>query len=160
ARVWPDTIVEEGNLRVHMAALRKALGDGQAGNRYVATVPGRGYRFIAPISVTDTPLARPSGALEIAHNLPALLTRLVGRAHTLEMLVAQVKEWRFTTIAGPGGIGKTAVALAVADELSTYFKHSVRLVDFESISARSDDSTLVPSALASVLGVAIRSGDP
>jgi len=57
ARVWPDTFVEEGNLRVHMAALRRALGDGQAGNRYVVTVPGRGYRFVASVSVLE-PSAR------------------------------------------------------------------------------------------------------
>jgi DNA-binding winged helix-turn-helix (wHTH) protein len=42
ARVWPDTIVEEGGLRVHIAALRKALGDGQAGVRYVENVTGHG----------------------------------------------------------------------------------------------------------------------
>ena len=47
-RVWPNTFVEEGNLRVHIAALRKVLHDGQAGNRYIANIPGRGYRFIAP----------------------------------------------------------------------------------------------------------------
>lgn len=50
ACVWPDTVVEEGNLRVHIAALRRVLGDGQAGNRYVANIPGRGYRFVAPVS--------------------------------------------------------------------------------------------------------------
>src|SRR6516162_5625686 len=50
ARVWPDTFVEEGNLRVHVAALRRALGEGRAGKRYVANIPGRGYRFVAPIA--------------------------------------------------------------------------------------------------------------
>jgi DNA-binding winged helix-turn-helix (wHTH) protein len=48
-RVWPDTIVEEGTLRVHIAALRKALGEGQAGMRYVENLTGRGYRFAAPV---------------------------------------------------------------------------------------------------------------
>jgi DNA-binding winged helix-turn-helix (wHTH) protein len=48
-RVWPDTIVEEGALRVHIAALRKALGDGRAGMWYVENVTGRGYRFVAPV---------------------------------------------------------------------------------------------------------------
>src|ERR1700749_5036 len=47
ARGWPDVFVEEGNLRVHMAALRRTLGDGQAANRFIVTVPGRGYRFVA-----------------------------------------------------------------------------------------------------------------
>jgi predicted ATPase/DNA-binding winged helix-turn-helix (wHTH) protein len=155
ARVWPDTTVEEGNLRVHMAALRKALGDGQAGNRYVSTVPGRGYRFVAPISLFETTLDEPPIAPASAHNLPALLTRLVGRTKTVEILVGQAQERRLITIAGPGGIGKTAVALAVADELSTHFRGSVRLVDFAPLS----DPALAPSALASVLGAPVRSGD-
>ena len=50
ARVWPDTFVEEASLRVHVAALRRALGDGQAGRRYITNVPGRGYSFVAPVS--------------------------------------------------------------------------------------------------------------
>ena len=49
ARVWPNTIVEEGTLRVHINALRKALGCGQSGVRYVENVTGRGYLFIAPV---------------------------------------------------------------------------------------------------------------
>jgi DNA-binding winged helix-turn-helix (wHTH) protein len=50
ARTWPDTVVDEGTLRVHVAALRKALGDGRAGRRYIANIPGRGYSFIAPVT--------------------------------------------------------------------------------------------------------------
>jgi DNA-binding winged helix-turn-helix (wHTH) protein len=50
ARVWPDVTVDEGNLRFHIAALRRALEDGQSGARYVATIAGRGYCFVAPIS--------------------------------------------------------------------------------------------------------------
>ena len=53
ARVWPNTFVEEGNLKVHVAALRKALGDGHAGNRYITNVPGRGYCFVAPIAISE-----------------------------------------------------------------------------------------------------------
>src|SRR5882757_2347450 len=44
--VWSDVIVEEGSLRVHVAAIRKALGDGQFGNRYIANIKGRGYSFV------------------------------------------------------------------------------------------------------------------
>ena len=54
AQVWPDVIVEEGSLRFHMTYLRKALGDGKAGARYIATLPGRGYCFVAPISRPDS----------------------------------------------------------------------------------------------------------
>jgi len=59
ARVWPNTSVEEANLRVHVAALRKALGDGQSGSRNIMTVPGR-YRFIAPVERLDEGGPRPN----------------------------------------------------------------------------------------------------
>jgi DNA-binding winged helix-turn-helix (wHTH) protein len=48
-RVWRDLVVESGNLRVQMAALRRALGDGEAGARYIANIPGQGYSFVAPL---------------------------------------------------------------------------------------------------------------
>jgi DNA-binding winged helix-turn-helix (wHTH) protein len=53
ARVWPNTFVEDGNLKVHVAALRKALRDGQDGNRYLTNIPGRGYCFVAPVTLSD-----------------------------------------------------------------------------------------------------------
>jgi DNA-binding winged helix-turn-helix (wHTH) protein len=116
ARVWPSTFVEEGNLRVHMAALRRALGDGHAGSRYVATVPGRGYRFVAPVSQLVEPLPSPRqiAPQALTHNLPVSLTRMVGRDTVVDALAAQLPHRRFITVAGPGGIGKTTVALAVA----------------------------------------------
>src|ERR1700735_50838 len=49
AQVWPDLIVEENNVRVQVTLLRKALGDGKAGTRYISTVPGRGYCFVSPV---------------------------------------------------------------------------------------------------------------
>src|ERR1700732_4817305 len=50
ARAWPDVTVEEGSLGVHLSALRKALGDGQFGNKYIASKQGHGYSFIAPVT--------------------------------------------------------------------------------------------------------------
>src|SRR5258706_15388734 len=47
--VWPNVTVEEGSLRVHVAAIRKALGDGQSGNRYIANIKGRGYAFVGTV---------------------------------------------------------------------------------------------------------------
>src|SRR5882762_2162967 len=49
ARVWPQTFVEEANLKIQVSALRRTLGDGQGGHRYVVTVPGQGYNFVAPV---------------------------------------------------------------------------------------------------------------
>lgn len=48
-QVWPSCLVEEVNLRVHLMALRRALGDGESGARYIINVPGRGYQFVAPV---------------------------------------------------------------------------------------------------------------
>src|SRR5271154_5130559 len=48
-RVWLDVTVEEGSLRVHVAAIRKTLGDGQFGNRYIANIKGRGYSFVGAV---------------------------------------------------------------------------------------------------------------
>jgi DNA-binding winged helix-turn-helix (wHTH) protein len=48
-RVWSDVTVEEGSIRVHVFAIRKALGDGQFGNRYIANIKGRGYSFVGTI---------------------------------------------------------------------------------------------------------------
>jgi DNA-binding winged helix-turn-helix (wHTH) protein len=152
ARVWPDTFVEEASLRVHVAALRKALGDGQLGNRYVVNVAGRGYRFVAPVQQQEALDEQPH-ALDHTHNLPAPLTRTIGRADIIGALTARLQERRFVTLVGPGGIGKTTVALAVAHNLLSAYAHGVRLVDLASLK----DPTLLPGALASALGLAIRS---
>ena len=55
ARVWPDLVVVEANLTVHVAALRRALRDGRARNRYLINIPGQGYCFVAPVIVMDDP---------------------------------------------------------------------------------------------------------
>ena len=54
ARVWPSTIVEEANLKVNMSMLRRVLGDGVGTPDYIATVPGRGYRFVASVQRTES----------------------------------------------------------------------------------------------------------
>src|SRR5438552_13059517 len=78
ARAWPDVTVEEGSLRVHLSALRKALSDGQFGDKYIANIQGRGYSFIAPI--TRLPADRDRGGVsEGLFNLPPALGRMVGR---------------------------------------------------------------------------------
>ena len=81
ARVWPGTFVEEANLKIQVSALRRALGDGQGGNRYILTVPGRGYNFVAPISLEEPPQAPlpPTIAPAAAHNLPFAPIRMIGR---------------------------------------------------------------------------------
>jgi predicted ATPase/DNA-binding winged helix-turn-helix (wHTH) protein len=155
ARVWPNTIVEESNLKFQISALRRTLG---GGNRYLLNVPGRGYCFIAPVTRTEQPksVAPQATATEAGHNLPAHLTRLIGRADTVSRLARQLAAQRLLTIVGPGGIGKTSVALAVAEALITTYEHGVWLIDL----APYGDPRLVPTALADALGLEIHSEDP
>jgi DNA-binding winged helix-turn-helix (wHTH) protein len=112
--VWPDVTVEKGNLRVHIAGLRKALGDGRDGARYVANVAGRGYCFVAPI--TRSTAARTVPVTEVTttervQKLPPRLIRMVGRDDTVRSLAEQLQMWRFVSIVGSGGVGKTTVAM-------------------------------------------------
>src|ERR1700740_3371902 len=78
AKVWPDVTVEEGSLRVHLSALRKALGDGQFGRKYITNVQGRGYSFVAPVARQGAEDPKTS-SLARDSNLPAELGRMIGR---------------------------------------------------------------------------------
>ena len=153
ARVWPNTFVDETNLRVNVAGLRRALRDGQAGNRYIATDPGRGYRFVAPISVPQPGTAIAQPAAPRIDNLPGTLTRVIGREPIVAALSAQLPQRRFITLVGPGGIGKTTVAIAVARSLAASYRDGVTFLDLAPIG----DAKLLSSALATVLGLAIPS---
>jgi predicted ATPase/DNA-binding winged helix-turn-helix (wHTH) protein len=155
ARVWPDIVVEEANLKVQVAALRRILGDGQPGRRYLASVPGQGYRFVAPVelSAPEELPALPSVKMAHAHNLPASRTRTLGRADTISALLDQLPRRRFVSIVGAGGIGKTTVALSVAEAFIGAYEHGVRFVDLAPLG----DERFVPSAVASALGLAIQS---
>ncbi|HUN48113.1 MAG TPA: winged helix-turn-helix domain-containing protein, partial [Stellaceae bacterium] len=158
ARVWADVTVDEGSLRFHVAALRKALGDGQAGARYVTNVPGRGYCLVAPVSRAAPAAAEraETAAPRPASNLPPRLTRMVGREETAGKIAETLSARRFVTVVGPGGIGKTTVAVAVAHRLLADFDGGVHFLDLGALS----DAGLVPSSLASALGFAVHSDDP
>ncbi|MGK9168969.1 helix-turn-helix transcriptional regulator [Inquilinus limosus] len=159
AEVWPDVTVEEGSLRFHIAGLRKALGDGRDGARYIATLAGRGYCFVAPVarSAGATDGSATAGASSIgATFLPARLARMVGREEGVQALSAQLAAARFVTIVGPGGVGKTTVAIAVAHDQLGAFGGAALFVDFGMLT----DPGMVPVAVASMLGLPIQSDDP
>ncbi len=157
ARAWPQTIVEESNLKIQVSALRRALGDGQGGNRYVITVPGRGYNFVAPMRREETLRAAsaPPAPSTPPHNLPFAVTRMIGRDDAVAALVTRLSHERLVTIVGAGGIGKTTVALAVAEHMMAGYEHGVWLVDLAPLG----DPRLVSSAVATMLGLEIRSED-
>jgi predicted ATPase/DNA-binding winged helix-turn-helix (wHTH) protein len=149
ARVWPKSVVEEGNLKVHVASLRRALGDGRSGRRYVVAVPGRGYRFVERVELltpSNPGRGRPS-------NLPSSSTRTIDRVEAVEALEQLLLRHRFVTIVGPAGIGKTTVALALGEARLPAYGDGVWLVDLAPLS----DPKFIPGALASVLGVTLHS---
>ena len=151
ARVWPNTFVEPANLTVHIAALRRALGDGRDGNRFLLNIPGRGYRFVAPVAVLEQfkPSDRGTSAAAQNHNLPARVTRLIGRNEIVARLSAQISRDRVVSVVGPGGVGKTAVALTVAVEAAPGFRHGAWWIDL----ASAENAQHVVAAVASVLGL-------
>src|ERR1700728_1632614 len=136
ARAWPTTYVEEANLKMQVSALRRALGDGQGDNRYVVTVVGRGYNFVAPIRKREPPQASPSLTILPAalHNLPFATIRMIGREDIVTTLVTQLSRRRLVTIVGPGGIGKTTVGLAVAERMIDTYEHGVWMIDLAPLS--------------------------
>ncbi len=157
ARVWPDVTVEEGSLRFHIACLRKILGDGKYGARYIATLNGRGYCFVAPISRSadhNRELAEPVAGFPHA-DLPTGLIRMVGRDDDVPRLANQLIAARFVTIVGSGGVGKSTVAIAVGHRLMEAFAGSVVFVDLGTQS----DPNLVATAVASKLGLYAQSDD-
>src|SRR5438105_11427296 len=158
SRTWPKTFVDDANLKIQVSALRRVLGDGQGGNRYIATIPGRGYNFVAPVRFEKSPQApQPATiALATAHNLPLAVTRMIGREEAVASLVSRLSRERLLTIVGPGGIGKTTVALAVAERMIADYEDGAWLVDLAPLG----DPRLVPSAVASVLGHEVRTENP
>jgi len=158
ARAWPQTFVEEANLKIQVSALRRALGDGQGGHRYITTVSGRGYNFVAPVRAEKPLLASPVAPAVPApkHNLPLAVTRMIGREEAVAALVSRLSQQRLVTVVGPGGMGKTTLGLAVAEQAIGTYEHGVWLVDLAPLR----DPGLVPSAVATVLGLQIRTEDP
>src|SRR6267154_2740364 len=156
ARAWPDVTVEEGSLRVHLSALRKALGDGQFGDKYIANVQGQGYSFIAP--VTRLPVDRDrSNASAGMSNLPPALGRMVGRDDVvLEIQGLLQTEQRLITILGAGGIGKTTVALSVGHGALADFSGAAFFVDLSTV----NDKEHLIGAIASAVGLDSQLVDP
>jgi predicted ATPase/DNA-binding winged helix-turn-helix (wHTH) protein len=156
---WPNVVVTDDNLRFQIASLRKALGDGRDGARYVSNVAGRGYCFVAPVtrwSASQSDAASGIATSVRVQKLPPRPVRMVGRDDTVKALAEQVQMWRFVSVVGPGGVGKTTVAISVAHALVDGFPDAVFFIDLAALT----DPQLVPTAVASALGFMLQTRDP
>ena len=153
---WPGVVVEENNLQVQISSLRKLLGP-----QVIATIPGRGYRFTMPLDGSRPSRLEPArpaaearsaaASSEPRTNLAKTLPPLYGRAADLEALRKLVESHRLVTIAGPGGIGKSRLAEAVARSLVGHWPDGAWLVELAGLS----DPQLVANSVARALKVQI-----
>ncbi|SEK27027.1 Predicted ATPase [Roseateles sp. YR242] len=148
-RAWPHTVVVESNIKVAVATLRRALKDGQDGQRYLVNVSGRGYQFVAPVTCADSDPPVATVLPGRAHHLPVPAHNIVGRQRSIQSISTLFETQRLVTIVGEGGMGKTTVAIAVARQLSHETPDAVRFVDLSTLV----DAGSVAMALATELGL-------
>jgi predicted ATPase/DNA-binding winged helix-turn-helix (wHTH) protein len=153
--VWPQTVVEENNLQVHISALRKALGDDRD---LIRTIAGRGYVLLgAGAAQTEVSSQHPSFE-EPSRPEPTLpgSVPLVGREVLFNEVCQALSVCALVTLTGPGGVGKTALAIEVAQCFSSTRSASVYFVSL----AELNGSLLLMDAVASALGIDCTNTDP
>src|SRR5258706_1055491 len=156
AHVWSDVTVEEGSLRVHVASIRKALRDGQFGNRYIANIKARGYSFVGTVAPLAGSTESRNDKFRHQGKLAVRPLMMIGRETVVGEVSDKLRDERFVTLLGPGGIGKTTIALAVGRAAAEEFGGRVYFVDLESLT----DPRHVAGAVATSLGLALKSKDP
>src|SRR6201991_2171101 len=154
--VWSNVTVEEGSLRVHVAAIRKALGDGQFGNRYIANIKARGYSFVGTVVPLSGSTESRNARFRQQGRLPVRPITMIGRETVIGEVSDKLRDERFVTLLGPGGIGKTTIATAVGHAATGEFGGEVYFVELEGLT----DPRHVAGAVATSLGIALKSKDP
>ena len=157
ARLWPEDVFvdRDAGLRTAILRIRQALGDTAASPQFVETVPGKGYRFVAPTAIIAEP-GPSSGAERVVRreptNLPTDISTFVGRARELGDLVRLLRGTRLLSLTGVGGSGKTRLARQAGTRVATTFDDGVYFVDLASLA----DPELLPSVVARALDVSER----
>ncbi len=155
ALVWPTTNVDEGALRVHLVALRKALGD--HARHLIETIPGRGYIFAGSVRQVsrDEVLTEPVSpvAPHLVGSLPRMPKSLIGRNDYIRSTLELLGSTRLLTLTGPGGIGKTAIAVSCANAVAER-----KRVVFLDLTTLAEGEVLLPT-LATQLGLSAFGND-
>jgi predicted ATPase len=140
ARIWPRSIAADANLRSQMFALRRVLGDGEGGQRFIQNVPNRGYRFVGSLQVPTAVQASESAAA----------ARIIGRDEIIAAILARLPHRRLLTIVGPGGIGKTTVAMAIARAFGATCPDGMRWFDLSALAQEGSPAEAIAVSLGLV----------
>jgi predicted ATPase/DNA-binding winged helix-turn-helix (wHTH) protein len=152
--VWANLAVEEGNLRVQMGSLRKILSQCEAAQRAIETIPLRGYCFVLSVKHHPQGTRTEDFGSHRDNKLPTLLNLVIGRDEAIETITSALEERQLVTITGPGGVGKTTVAIATANHFAGSFRGTIGFVDLSSAS----DTGGVASMIAKALGLEVECG--
>jgi predicted ATPase/DNA-binding winged helix-turn-helix (wHTH) protein len=146
---WPGVVVEENTLQVHVSSLRKILGPG-----YIATVHGRGYKYVGPMpqSVMAETVAAAAAMPAEKGNVPNYRSECVAREDELASLAALLSKHKITSIVGPGGVGKTTLAVEAAARQQELFSDGAWIVDLAPVG----DPVHVASSIGQTLGMLTR----
>lgn len=145
--VWPNVTVEEANVRVQINILRKILSQWDEANRAINTVPNRGYCFVLPVRFHPGGLLPTGSRVQRHQALPILGNTVVGRDDAIRIIEDALDQNRLITITGPGGIGKTTVAIATAKRYAEKFHGVIRFVDFSNVTDGAGAAQVISEAL-------------
>lgn len=145
--VWPGITVEEANLRVQMAILRKVLSQCDEAGAAINTIPLRGYCFVLPVQHQAGRAEIESRAPEICAPLPALLNPIFGREDAIRTIIKALDERRLVTITGPGGIGKSTVAVAAAHSYAANYDGVMTVIDLSHVTDGAGATAAIAAAL-------------
>jgi predicted ATPase/DNA-binding winged helix-turn-helix (wHTH) protein len=145
--VWPNVTVEEANVRVQMNILRKILSQWDDANGAINTVPNRGYCFVLPVRHHPAGVMTMGATTRKNPELPILANKIVGRDDAIQIIENALDDNRLVTVTGPGGIGKTTVAIATVKRCAERFRGVIGFVDLSNVTDGAGATRAISEAL-------------
>ena len=151
--IWGDRFVSESALTTRIKAVRQAVGDDGSQQLIIRTVHGKGYEFVATVQEIE------EGRTEVAlspvatgASIGVRVQPLIGREVLLEQLAEMIVDHRLVTLIGPGGVGKTSLAMELARTVGGQFEDGVHVVELVGVV----DQDATAAALATAIDVNLR----